>query len=153
MNPSLTYPLDVVGEKGASSWLTALPIQEHGFALHKGALRDAICLRYVWTPPRLPTHCVCVSAVSIEHTLNCKCGGFPSLEHNEVRDITADLLTETCPNVLNPHSNHCRVNHCHIVLQLPMIMFVLILLSPVLVLSPKDICGRSCLQSLLLHLC
>ena len=99
------------------------------------------------------THCVCVSAVSVEHALICKCGGFPSLRHNEVRDITADLLTETCPNVLNPHSNHCRVNHCHIVLQLPMIMFVLILLSPVLVLSPKDICGRSCLQSLLLHLC
>ena len=25
-------------EKGASSWLSVLPIEEHGFALHKGAL-------------------------------------------------------------------------------------------------------------------
>ena len=32
-------------EKGASSWLSTLPIDEHGFALHKGAFRDALCLR------------------------------------------------------------------------------------------------------------
>ena len=25
-------------------WLTTLPIAEHGFALHKGAIRDALCL-------------------------------------------------------------------------------------------------------------
>ena len=31
---------------GASSWLTALPVEEHGFSLHKGAFRDAICLCY-----------------------------------------------------------------------------------------------------------
>ncbi|KAL5470938.1 hypothetical protein EMCRGX_G028997 [Ephydatia muelleri] len=33
---------------GASTWLSMLPIQEHGFALHKGAFRDALCLRYVY---------------------------------------------------------------------------------------------------------
>ena len=33
-------------EKGASSWLTAIPIQRLGFTLHKGAFRDAVCLRY-----------------------------------------------------------------------------------------------------------
>lgn len=32
-------------EKGASSWLTALPISDHGFALHKGAFHDEMCLR------------------------------------------------------------------------------------------------------------
>ena len=32
-------------EKGASSWLSALPMVEHGFAL---AFRDALCLRYGW---------------------------------------------------------------------------------------------------------
>ena len=30
---------ELAQEKGASTWLTALPIEEHGFALHKAALR------------------------------------------------------------------------------------------------------------------
>ena len=34
----------LVQEKGASSWLTALPIQEQGFSLHKTAFRDALAL-------------------------------------------------------------------------------------------------------------
>ena len=38
--------VDIAKEKGASNWLTTLPITERGFALHKGAFRDAICLRY-----------------------------------------------------------------------------------------------------------
>ena len=42
----LQRALTVCSEKGASSWLSALPIFEHGFALHKGAFRDALCLRY-----------------------------------------------------------------------------------------------------------
>ena len=34
--------LELSSEKGSSTWLTALPITEHGFALHKSAFRDAI---------------------------------------------------------------------------------------------------------------
>ena len=37
--------LEASTEKGASSWLATLPITEHGFALHKGAFRDTLCLR------------------------------------------------------------------------------------------------------------
>jgi hypothetical protein len=91
--------LEAAGERGASSWLTCLPIKEHGFALHKGAFRDAICLRYGWTPPHLPTTCICGSAFTVEHSLNCNFGGFPSLLHNDIRDITANLLTEVCSEV------------------------------------------------------
>ena len=29
----------------------------------------------------------------------CPCGGFPSIRHNELRDITAELLTEVCHSV------------------------------------------------------
>ena len=29
----------------------------------------------------------------------CPRGGFPTLPHNEVRDLTADLLTEVCHDV------------------------------------------------------
>uniref|UniRef100_A0A1X7V2T7 Reverse transcriptase domain-containing protein n=1 Tax=Amphimedon queenslandica TaxID=400682 RepID=A0A1X7V2T7_AMPQE len=97
--------LEAASESGASSWLTALPIKEHSFALHKGAFRDALCLRYGWTPLHLSSHCVCGSSMSIEHALNCKCGGFPSLRHNELRDITADLLTEISILVHEVHIN------------------------------------------------
>ena len=96
---SLKRCLEVTEEKGASTWLNALPIREHGFALHKGDFRDAICLRYGWSPPRLSNHCVCGTALTVDHALNFKCGGFVSIRHNEIRDLTAKLLTETCSDV------------------------------------------------------
>lgn len=35
----------------------------------------------------------------MEHALSCPCGGLPSIRHNELRDITAGLLSEVCHNV------------------------------------------------------
>ena len=49
----LQRAVEVASEKGASSWLSALPVAEHGFTLHKGAFRDALCLRYGWRPALL----------------------------------------------------------------------------------------------------
>ena len=80
-DPCLKQCLVVAREKGASSWLTALPIVEHGLALHNGAFIDTICLRYGWTPPHLPSHCILVSSFNIDHAMNCKCGGFTSICH------------------------------------------------------------------------
>ena len=31
--------------------------------------------------------------------MNCSCGGFPSIRHNELRDLTAEYLSEVCHNV------------------------------------------------------
>ena len=76
-----------------------LYIAEHGFALHKRAFRDALCLRYGWHPGHLPTECVCGKQFTVDHALSCPCGGLPSLRHNEIRDVTADLLNEVCHNV------------------------------------------------------
>jgi len=45
---NLQWILTLSCKKGTSSWLSALPIEEHGFALHKGAFSDALCLRYGW---------------------------------------------------------------------------------------------------------
>ena len=95
----LQKALTICSEKGASSWLSALPISEHGFALHKGAFRDALCLRYGWRPPHLPSQCVCGQQFSIEHALSCSRGGFPSIRHNEVCNITANLMSEVCHSV------------------------------------------------------
>ena len=97
--PKLQRAMDLGSEKGASSWLMTLPIMEHKFALHKGSFRDALCLWYGWQPSHLPSHCVCGSNFSVEHALSCPCGGPPSIRHNDIRDLTAKLLTEVCSNV------------------------------------------------------
>ena len=89
-----------LSEKGASAWLTALPLECHGFALHKSAFRDAVCLRYGWPLPYTPTACVCGAKFEPDHMLICKYGGYPTLRHNEIRDITASLLKEVCQNVV-----------------------------------------------------
>ena len=91
--------MEIASEKGASSWLTVLPIQEHGYHLHKGSFRDALCMRYGWQPPLLPTTCVCHKAFSVEHCLSCPNGGYTIFCHNQLRDVTAQLLAETCHNV------------------------------------------------------
>ena len=91
--------MDFCSEKGASSWLGVIPMEEHGFRLHKGAFRDALCLRYAWKLPHTPSHCACGSNFTVEHAFSCSCGGFPTLRHNDIRDITASMLTEVCHNV------------------------------------------------------
>ena len=52
-------------EKGASSWLTALPLAEHGFVLSKSDFKDALLLKYGRHPPRLPSQWVCVRDISV----------------------------------------------------------------------------------------
>ena len=91
--------ISLLSEKGASPWLSALPVEEHGFALHKGAFRDALFLRYGWLPSGLPIHCACGQGFSIDHALNCPTGGYPTLRHNELRDFTAEVLSEVCTDV------------------------------------------------------
>jgi len=91
--------MDLVSVQGASNWLTTLPLNEHGFALHKSAFQDALALRYGWPPLRTPALCVCGPSFSVEHVLYCLKGGFPSLCHNEIMDLTATLLTEICHQV------------------------------------------------------
>ena len=81
-------------EKGASSWLTVRPLREHGFDLSKSAFHDAICLRYGWPLHHLRDVCVCGQAFTADHAMSCPTGGFPSIRHNEVRDILGTLVSE-----------------------------------------------------------
>ena len=91
LTPPMQLAMNLAQEKGASSWLTALPLEEHGFTLHKSAFRDAMALRYGWTPSQIPSHCVCGQSFTVQHALSCPRGGFPSIRHNELRDLTASL--------------------------------------------------------------
>ena len=85
LKPSNQRWIDCASEPGASAWLTALPIEEHGFCLSKGSFRDALSLRYGWPILNVSSKCACGSTFSVDHAMICHKGGIPSLRHNEVR--------------------------------------------------------------------
>ena len=68
-------------------------------ALHKGAFLDALALKYRWQPLLASTDCSYGKAFTIDHALSCPKGGFPSLCHNEVRNLTTDFVSEICSNI------------------------------------------------------
>ena len=88
-----------VSEKGASSWLTCLPLKEQGFNLTKEEFRDALALRYNRSIKNLPSKCACGQPFDATHAMNCKKGGFVSIRHNNVRDFEANLLKSVCNDV------------------------------------------------------
>jgi hypothetical protein len=93
--PELKRALEIARQKGASSWVTATPNEEHDTILHKKDFVDAIYIRYAWPIPDLPLQCVCGKNFDLQHSLDCLVGGFRGLQHNEVRDLVADCLTES----------------------------------------------------------
>ena len=96
LSPSSRHSFEAASEHGASC---CLPIAEHGLAMPKGEFRDALCLRFGWQLARLPLSCVCGKSFNVEHAFSCLCGSFPTIHHNEIRDLTANLLSEVCPDV------------------------------------------------------
>jgi len=78
-----------------------LPLECHDFSLHKGDFCDAIALRYGWSPQNLP---ICGKSNSIEHAFSCSNGAFPTIRHNDLRDLIADLLSEVCHYVFTESS-------------------------------------------------
>jgi hypothetical protein len=93
--------LDLAAEKGASSWLTALPLKSFGFLLNKQEFSDAICIRYNLNLKNTATSCACgeTNSNTINHSLICKKGGYVSLRHNSLCKVTAGLLTPICKDV------------------------------------------------------
>ena len=52
----------------------------------------------------IPPHCACGKNFTTDHALSCPTGGYPSIRHNELRDLTANLLREVCHDVaVEPH--------------------------------------------------
>ena len=86
-------------EKGASSWLSALPLKCLGYCLNKQEFRDSICLRYGWSIPNVPRFCVCGKKNDIDHSLSCKRGPYVNFRHNAIRDAYAEILKDICIDV------------------------------------------------------
>ena len=91
--------VDLATQKGASSWLTVLPVRDMNFDLNKSEFRDAVKLRYDWEVPDTPSVCVCGDIFNVDHSMICKRGGFIIQRHNELRDFEAELLRMICNGV------------------------------------------------------
>ena len=74
-------------------------MREFNYVLNKQQFWDSIRLRYGWAIPGLPASCLCGESFNVQHAMSCKKGGFVTLRHNEVRDVTATLLSEVCKDV------------------------------------------------------
>ncbi len=89
--------------------------------------RDVLSLRYGWDPSSTPCTCNCGTSFSVDHAMICHMGGFPTIRHNEIRDITASLLTEACHNVateppLQPLDGETLTLHSMVVLALTFVL-------------------------------
>ena len=51
------------------------------------------------SPQNLPANCVYGKFNSTEHALSFSNGTFPTIRHNDIWDLTADLLSEVCHDV------------------------------------------------------
>ena len=79
-------------EKGASNWLTVIPIKEMNFNLNKREFRDASKLRYDWEISDLLAMCTCGDLFTVDQAMACWHGGLIIQRHNEIRDLEAEML-------------------------------------------------------------
>ena len=84
---------------GASSWLSAMPLAEHGFSLSKREFRDGLALRFKDGIKRLPGKCSGGQRFDFPHAINCKLGGFAIMRLNDIRDFETKLLKKIYKNV------------------------------------------------------
>ena len=90
--------------KGASSWLSALPLKSEHFSLNKREFYDAVRMRYRWDLKFLPTICACGKRFTVDHAMSCPKGGYIHQRHDEVRDILAKISKEISNDVeTEPH--------------------------------------------------
>ena len=87
LSPDLLQSVQQTRDKGASSWLNAIAIEEHGLALNKQEFRDSLCLHYNPPLPNLPSYCACGEMFTVNHALSCKKEGFLAQRHETIRDL------------------------------------------------------------------
>ena len=96
---SMVRTIEQLSEPGASSWLSALPLESQGFNLTKAEFQDALAIRYMKSPKNLPSHCPCGAPYNITHALNCHRGGFVNARHDTIRDVECALLKSVVNDV------------------------------------------------------
>ena len=99
MTPEQIRGNDLAQMKGASAWLTSLPLKEEGYVLNKREFFDAINLRYRWDLKRLPEKCACNKKFDMDHAMNCNTGGYIIRRHDRLRNMFAELLNDVANGV------------------------------------------------------
>jgi hypothetical protein len=113
---TLRRALELGEEKGASNWLTTLPLTDQGFVLNRNEFTDALNLRYYRELRGLPSKCPCGQQFGLTHALNCKTGGFVHIRHDSLRDLNAKLLgkvhkdVEKEPSLIPINNSHSTDN-------------------------------------------
>ena len=88
--------VNLAAEKGASSWLTVIPVKEMDLNLNKREFKDAVHLRYDWQISDLPNVYVFGEPFNVDHAMICRQGGFTIRRHNELRNLEAQMLNLVC---------------------------------------------------------
>ncbi|CAH3041026.1 unnamed protein product [Porites evermanni] len=90
MIPEQLRANDLAKMRGASSWLTTLPLKSENFGLNKREFYDAPSLRYRWTPKYLPSTCPCGKRFDVDHAMSCVKGGFVHRRQDD--PLTGEVL-------------------------------------------------------------
>ena len=99
MDPDKLRGNDLAQLKGASAWLTSLPLKDEGFVLNKREFFDALYIRYRWDLKRLPTYCACGKKFDMDHAMSCMKGGYVHRRHDRLRDLFAGFMDEIASEV------------------------------------------------------
>ena len=81
-------------EKGASTWLSTLPLEEKWYSLSKEEFWDLVKIQYGWLLSRLPNMYSCRAKYDLQHSFSCKKVGFVLLRHNHLRNMTPILIDQ-----------------------------------------------------------
>ena len=100
LSPDLLRLINQSRDKGASSWLNAMPLADQGLALNKQEFRDSLHLRYDSPLVDLTSHCVCGDKITVGHALSCKKGGgFVAERHDGIRNLLTTFIDKISNNV------------------------------------------------------
>ena len=102
-NPDHSYALKLAREKGASSWLNALPIEKHELWLTKLEFGDDHVIRYGWDLKNVLSTCACGSPFVLSNALNGLKWGYPIIRHNEIRDFFANWMKKLATTLKSNH--------------------------------------------------
>ena len=107
LSQPLQRAMDLNSEKDSSSWFTVIPFHGQGFHLTKCEFWNAIHLRYGWTLPNIPDHCVCGECFSPDHAMICHHGDlhFCVIMRLEILQLNG-LNVYVMMLLLSPHCSH-----------------------------------------------
>lgn len=97
---------ELAQDKGSSSWLITLPLEEHSISLPKIEFRDTLSLRYSWLSYRMPSKCAFSENFTTDHALGCSRGAFPTIHHHKIRNLTGTLWLRFVMILVSNHHSY-----------------------------------------------